>query len=197
MKLPQLDDPARYQGLYVFDFGDWTAVGYTAAEVAMLLESEQYRDGKVFRIHRAAPDGQMELRGVSPERFLLESGMFFNRQDLATAREDFARLSELSEQRRPPCRAKLQLADRGPAAEHDRYVTALIYPAEYDDDVARWLLDLDYAGGDTVEGGASHVTNHYEQQLDLVDRTQLWSSTSTPSRSHEEVLASVRSAVQR
>ena len=47
MKLPQLTDPDRYEGLYVFDFGEQCAVGYTASEIAVLLESERYRNGKV------------------------------------------------------------------------------------------------------------------------------------------------------
>ena len=41
MKLPELSSPARYQGLYVFDFGEWTAVGYTAEEIAALLETSE------------------------------------------------------------------------------------------------------------------------------------------------------------
>lgn len=197
MKLPQLDAADQYQGLYVFDFGEWTAVGYTAEEIAMLLESEQYAKGKVYRICRATPDGQMELRGVAHERFLLESGMLFNRESEDAARDDFATLRQLAEQTPPPCRTFLHLADRGEDAEFARYVTALIYPAEFDDDIASWLLALDYAGGDTVEGGPSHVTNYYEDRAEVLERVQLWSRKSTPSRSHNEVMASVRVAVQR
>ena len=33
MKLPALKNPELYQGLYVFDFGDHTAVGYTAEQI--------------------------------------------------------------------------------------------------------------------------------------------------------------------
>ena len=50
MKLPELEKPEKYVGLYIFDFGDHVGVGFTAGEVAELLESEKYRDGKVYRI---------------------------------------------------------------------------------------------------------------------------------------------------
>lgn len=198
MKLPRLDEPQRYQGLYIFDFGEWTAVGYTAEEIATLLDSEQYRDGKVYRIHRAWPDGRMELRGVSPERFHLESGMFFYREDTQTAQSDYIQLTRLAGLVPPPCRAYVQLAElpSGDGRE-SRYVTALIYPAEFEDDIAAWMLDSDYAGGDFVEGGVSQVTDYYRLDKQILERAQLWSSTSGQSRSAETVLSAVRQAVQR
>ena len=61
MKLPALTDPGRYTGLYIVDFGDQVAVGYTAPEVEVLLDHEAYRSCKVFKIHNAYPDGRMEL----------------------------------------------------------------------------------------------------------------------------------------
>jgi len=89
MKLPKLDKPDRYKGLYIFDFGDHAAVGFTAEEVAELLESERYGEGKVYKIHRAYPDGRLELKGVPPETFQLESGMIFYATLAETAQGDF------------------------------------------------------------------------------------------------------------
>ncbi len=197
MKLPTVTEPQRYTGLYVFDFGTWSAIGYTAEEIALLLESETYRSGKVYKIVRARPDGQMELRGVAPERFQLESGMLFNRNALAGAQADFAELQRLAAAQPPPCRAFLHLADRGAAEGVARYVTALIYPAEYEDEMARWLLAAAYAGGDTAEGGPSHVTNYYHDDKTILERQQLWNASAIPSRSRDEVLGSIRRAVQR
>lgn len=197
MNLPQLHEPQRYRGLYVFDFGEWAAVGYTAEEIAVLLESEAYRDGKVYRIVRAAPDGGLELRGVSGRRLSVESGMFFNRNELAAARGDFDALAATAERTPPPCRAFLHLADRGQHEGVAPFVTALIYPAEFEDDMASWLLAADCQAGDTAEAGISHVTDYYGQEAAVLDRRQLWGEHSTASRSADEVLRSVRCAVQR
>ncbi len=195
MKLPPVQDAPRYAGLYVYDFDAWTAVGYTAEEIALLLESEATRGGRIYRIVRASPDGTMELRGVPPERFQLESGLFFNRASLQDAREDFARLGEIGAG--APCRAAVQLVDRGAGAEGWRYVTALIYPAEYEDDVAQWLLRADYGGGDYVEGGISAVTTFYHESHQVLERAQLWSQGAIPSRGRDELLRTLRQAVQR
>ncbi len=197
MNLPTVEQSEQYSGLYVFDFGDWVALGYTAEEIAVLLESEQYRSGHVYKIVRATPAGQMELRGVAPERFQFESGMFFNRDSLEAARADFDQLKRAAQRRGTPGRTFLHLADRGRHEGVPRYLTALIYPAEYEDEMARWLSAADYAGGDTVEGGISHVTNYYDQQNLILDRQQLWSRPAIPSRCPDEVLGSVRQAVQR
>lgn len=198
MHIPPLDQPQRYRGLYVFDFGAWSAVGYTAEEIAILLESEQYRTGKVYRIHNVRPDGRMELRGIAPTRFAAESGLFFYRADLGAARRDFNDLCALAQAAPAPCRAFVQLAQRAAAGDDPAgYVTALIYPAEYDDDISAWLLAGRYEGGDLVEGGISHVTNYYGEANRILDRHQLWSPSSTWSRSADEVFASVRRAVQR
>ncbi|MBN2446235.1 MAG: hypothetical protein JXO22_05900 [Phycisphaerae bacterium] len=197
MQLPALTEPERYAGLYVFDFGEWTAVGYTADEVAMLLESEQYQSGQVYKIHRVTPDGQMEVRGVARERFLLESAMCFDRDDLDAARDDFAQLRASADETTPPCRVAVYLADRGADVVGPRYLTTMIYPAEFEDEIGRWLLNIGYEGGDTVEGGPSHVTNYDEDDKRVLERAQLWSKTAIPSRSHDQVFASVRQAVQR
>ncbi len=42
MKLPEVKNSERYVGLYVVDFGDHSAVGFTADEVAELLDSDKF-----------------------------------------------------------------------------------------------------------------------------------------------------------
>ncbi|RMF83355.1 MAG: hypothetical protein D6744_04825, partial [Planctomycetota bacterium] len=175
MKLPNLKDAAPYEGLYVFDFGEWAAVGYTADEIAVLLEEPRYEEGKVYRIHRAYPDGTMELHAVSRARFAMECGMFFLRTTLEAAQTDFDELCRLAEETPPPCRAYVRLLRRGADGESGAFVVALVYPAEYDPDVARWLIRLGYHGGDTVEGGVSAVTAHLNEEHEILDRRQLWS----------------------
>lgn len=196
MNVPNVTEPHKYRGLYVFDFGEWTSVGYTAEEIAMLLESEAYQDGKVYKIVRATPDGQMELKGVPRTRFDGESGMLFNRASQEAAQADFDTLCALGAAG-APCRAFVHLADRGAREGVARYVTALIYPGEYEEDIAHWLLEAGYQGGDTVEGGPSHVTDYYGQDATLLARQQLVSHAARTARAVEEVFASVRRAVQR
>jgi len=193
MKLPKLEKPDRYEGLYVFDFGDHAGVGFTADEVAELLDSERYKEGKVYRIHRAYPDGRMELRGVPASRFQLEAGMLFYAGDEATARADFARLAELAVRVAPPCRAKLHVARYA----QDRHVVALIYPAEYDEQVSSWLLEGRYQTRGPAEGGIGAVERYYRDAPQILDRRQLSGVDAGTSRTGAELLGSVARAVQR
>lgn len=193
MRLPRLQKPDKYVGLYIFDFGDHVGVGFTADEVAELLESEKYGDGKVYKIHRAYPDGKLELKGVPAERFQLEAGMFFYAPDLETARQDFDRLFNLAVRSSPPCRAKLHLAK----SRDDKFVVALIYPAEYDDEVSSWLLDGQYMTSGAAEGGAGAVQRYYDSGAEILDRQQLFGRSQWLSRTGDELLASLKVAVQR
>jgi hypothetical protein len=194
MKMPELESPEKYGGLYVFDFGDQVAVGYTADEIAVLLESQQYADGKVYRIHRAMPDGTMELQGVSRETFLKEDGLFFYRSDPDLAEQDFQALVHEATGVPPPCRMKLHLARISGAGY--QLCTVAIFPAEYTHDVSDWLNRIGYEGGDLVEGGPSQVTDYYAAGATVIRRQQLWPMVSR-SRPAEEVLATTHLAVQR
>jgi hypothetical protein len=193
MRLPRLEKPDRYEGLYVFDFGDHAGVGFTAEEVAELLESERYKAGKVYKIHRAHPDGRLELKGVPAEKFQLEAGMFFYSQDEKTSRADFKRLVNLAVRTTLPCRAKLQLAKYA----DDRYAVAMIYPAEFDDEVSSWLLAGEYRTAGEVEGGAGAVERYYDAKPQILERHQLFGASENISRTGEELLTSVARAVQR
>jgi hypothetical protein len=193
MRLPKLEKPDRYKGLYVFDFGDHAGVGFTADEVAELLESERYKDAKVYKIHRAYPDGRLELKGVPAQRFQVEAGMFFYSGDAATAKDDFKRLTTLAVETAPPCRAKVHLVQ----CEDEKYAVALVYPAEYDDEMSRWLLAGEYHTAGEVEGGVGAVERYYQKHPKILDRHQLFGAGEVVSRTGEELLACVGMAVQR
>jgi hypothetical protein len=193
MELAKLQRPEKYVGLYVFDFGDHTGVGFTAQEVAELLESEKYNDGKVYKIYRACPNGRLELKGVPAETFQLEAGMFFYSADIETTERDFKDLVNLAVRSTPPCRAKVHLAKYS----DDKFTIALIYPAEYDDEVSSWLLDGRYKTSGAAEGGTEAVQRYYDQKPEILRRHQLFSQSSLTSRTGEELLACVKLAVQR
>ncbi len=193
MKLPKLEKPDRYVGLYVVDFGDHTGVGFTAQEAAELFESERYKDCKAYKIHRAYPDGRLELKGVRREIFRLEAGMFFYSADVETARDDYKRLVKLGVETDLPCKAKAHLAKYS----NNKFVTALIYPAEYNEEISAWLLEHEYKTSGAAEGGTSAVTRYYEEKPEILEKHQLLGRSSTESRTGEELLAATKVAIQR
>jgi hypothetical protein len=193
MRLPKLDRPDRYVGLYVFDFGDHAGVGFTAQEVAELLESERTKEGKVYKIHQAYPDGRLELKGVPTQTFQLEAGMFFLSQSEAQAHDDYRRLVGLAVTSRPPCTAKVHLARYA----DDSCVTAVIYPAEYDDEVSSWLLKGGYRTAGAAAGGVEAVRRYYDQAPQVLERHQLYGEPAIESRTGAELLAGLKMAVQR
>ena len=193
MKLPKVEKPDKYVGLYVFDFAEHTGLGFTAQEVAELLESEKYKDCKVYKIHKAYPDGKLELKGIRAEIFELEAGMFFYSSDSETARRDFKELVNLAVKAAPPCRAKVHLAKYS----DDKFAVAVIYPAEYDDEISRWLLDGEYKTIGAVEGGVGAVQRYYDCRPEILDRHQLFGESEFESRTGQELLAHIKLAVQR
>jgi len=193
MKLPELKNSEKYVGLYVFDFGDHCGVGFTAEEVAELFESEKYKSCKAYKIHKAYPDGKLELKGVRAEIFQLEAGMFFYSSDLETAKQDFKGLVNLAVKTAPPCRAKTHLAKY----DDNKFVTALIYPAEYDEEMSGWLLDGGYKTAGSAEGGLEAVQRYYDYKPQILDRHQLFGKSEYQNRTGQELLADVKLAVQR
>lgn len=193
MKLPELEKPEKYVGLYIFDFGDHAGVGFTAEEVAELLESEKYNDGKVYKIHKAYPDGRLEIKGMPSETFQLEAGMFFYSSELEDARQDFKAMVNLAVKSSPPCRAMVHLAKYA----YDKLVVALIYPAEYDGEFSSWLLDGNYKTGGAAEGGIGAVQRYYDRQPEILDKHQLFGQSEAISRTGGELLSSLKLAVQR
>ena len=193
MKLPKLQNSEKYTGLYIFDFGDHAGVGFTAEEVAGLLESEKYKDCKVYKIHRAYPDGTLELKGVPAQTFQLEAGMFFYSNAIETSGEDFKKLVSLSDAALPPCRAKVHLSKY----DDNKYVVALIYPAEYDEELSSWLLDGQYKTSGAVEGGIEAVQRYYDYKPEILDKHQMFAVAEPISRTGQELLDGLKISVQR
>lgn len=193
MKIPETHQPDRYVGLYVIDLDEHCALGYTAEEVASLLESQRFAHAKVYKIHRAQPDGTLELHGVSPSRFNLESGMFFHCLDENTSEQDYEQLLAWSGEQLPPCRAKLQLA----RCQDDKLIIALIYPGEYEQEMAAWLKDSGFRGRGPVDAGPSQVTRFYQASADVLRHQQLMPGDSLRARDRDELLATINEPLQR
>ncbi len=192
IKIENISNPEKYTGLYVVDFGTHTSTGFTGNEVELLLESEKYSSVKVYKIHKAYPDGTLELCGVSNEVFNLESGLIFYSRDISNARNNYKRLLNIVlTADNFPVRAKLQLAHLC----DDFYTVALIYPAEADDDISQWLLDNNYQTEGAVKGGVKAVSDYYTAAPEIIERHQLVSSTA--SKSVQELFSTLKYAVQR
>jgi len=119
--------------------------------------------------------------------------MFFYSNELATARRDFKQLVGLAVTSSPPCRAKLHLAQYS----DDKFVVALIYPAEYDDEISSWLLAGQYKTSGAAEGGTGAVQRYYDYGPEILDRHQLFGKSDLVSRTGEDLFASLKLAVQR
>jgi hypothetical protein len=130
---------------------------------------------------------------VDKGTFQLEAGLFFYARDEAAARDDYQRLIALAVTRRPPCKAKVHLAQ----PDDDTWVTALIYPAEYDDEISSWLLVGDYYTAGAAEGGTNAVSRYYQQRAPIHERHQLYGEEAVESRSGEHLLAGLKLAIQR
>jgi len=193
MELPKLQKSEKYVGLYIIDFGDYSGVGFTAQEVAELLESEKYKDVKVYKIHKTYPDGRLELKGIRAEIFQLEAGMFFYADTIERAKQNFKNLLDLAEKVTLPCRAKVHLAKYS----KNKFLTAFIYPAEYDDEVSLCLLDGKYETSGAAKGGIEAVQRYYDNQPEILDRYQLFGKSEFIDRTGRELLAAVGQPVQR
>ena len=119
--------------------------------------------------------------------------MFFYSNALESSRGDFKKLVDLSVAASPPCRAKVYLSKYG----DDKYVVALIYPAEYDDELSSWLLDGQYKTSGAVEGGIEAAQRYYDYKPEILDRYQLFAESESISRTGQKLLAGLKLAVQR
>jgi hypothetical protein len=193
MKLEKVKNPQKYQDLYVFDFGEYSSVGFTAQEVAELFESEKYKKGKAYRIHRANPDGTLELQGVDKELFALESGMFFYCDNEFTCRKNFKALISLAVSDSPPCNVKVHLVKYS----KDKFAAACIYPAEYDNQISKWLLENNFKTNGQIVGGVNSVNRYYNSKCEIIEKHQLFGRTDDISRTADRLFSNLKEAVQR
>ena len=193
MNIPNIENPEKYIGLYIVDFGEYCSVGFNADEVAEILESKKLSDVKVYKIHRADPSGNMEIKGVSRELFELEAGLFFYSSSRDQAEDDYKNLVNIAVTSMPPSRAKVHLSK----IDDNTYVTCLIYPAEADAEFSQWLLDNNYQTSGAAKGGISAVSEYYDMNADIIERHQLFPAKSIGTKTGDELLNSLKLAVQR
>ncbi|MCH8881264.1 MAG: hypothetical protein IID34_15465 [Planctomycetes bacterium] len=195
MNLPSLKHPELYQGLYVFDFGGHVAAGYTAEEIAVLLGSPEFKDGRAYKIHHATAQGEISLRGLSRLDVNVWEGMVFYRASSDAARVDFEALKQSARVSAPPAVLHWRLGCDSQAEMPE--CTVLSYPVEASDRVGRWLEAIGFAGGDQVEAG-THLADYFARP-ETVEHEHLAIAPDPRyhSRPPAEVLASVHKPVQR
>jgi len=118
--------------------------------------------------------------------------MFFYAADETTVKDDYQRLLEWADVQLPPSRCKVHLANTG-----ESFVTALIYPAEYDDAFSRWLLDGNYYTTGQVEGGSGAVQRYYDHTEDILERKNLWPALATEHLHGETLIEATKRTVVR
>lgn len=193
--LPPLLDPGRYVGLYVFDFGGWASVGYTAEEIAMLLESEEHRGGHAYRIYRVDAEGRIELIGVTQDALAGESILLFAYRDDSRVADDFAALRRKAAELHPPQDIEMAMADI--AELEPPHVLALIHPRHSADAVAQWLTAIAFDGGDLAMGGGEVLGLYRGYDPSLVARCVLQGDPAVRSRTRQQVLDAIHQPLQR
>jgi len=194
MHLPAIPHPERYAGLYIYDFKTHVSVGFTAAEVRYLRESQHYRDGTAYEIYRVTENGGLELRGALDQRLVAKEALCFLRRDAAEARKDYDKLRRAADDAPLPCAVTAMLARVYAFDPPD--TTALVYDASASHVVSGWLREACFAGGDRVVGG---IDVHAQLIGDAVQITscRLASLISYEDRSWEEVRRTVDRPLQR
>jgi len=193
MNIPNIKKAEKYIGLYILDFGEYSSIGFTADEVAEVLESKKFSEVKIYKIHNASPDGQMEIKGVNAEIFDLEAGMLFHASTKEQAKSDYKKLVAIAVTHAPPARAKVHLAQ----INSQEYLVGLIYPAEADDEFSKWLTDNKYFTNGAARGGIDAISQYYDTKAEVLERHQLFPSSSLESKTGDKLLTSLKLATQR
>ncbi len=195
MKIPPIPHPERYAGLYVYDFGTHVSVGYTAAEIRVLRESDAHRRGTAYEIYRATDSGGLELQGVPDERLTGREAMCFLRADGVAAQQDYDATRAAAKRNPLPCAVDLQLAKL--YSFEPPYVTALSYAASATTPMAGWLTQYTGNMGDRVVGGTDVCATLAGSGGVRIASCQLPTLLDYHDRPAEDVLRTVHKPLQR
>jgi hypothetical protein len=119
--------------------------------------------------------------------------MFFYESDETIARGDYKKLISSAVKTAPPAKAKVHLA----RYSDDKFAVAMIYPAEYNEQFSRWLLDIDYKTTGPAEGGIEAVKRYYTDGPEILEKHQLFSQEQIESLTGAQLLAATKMAFVR
>lgn len=195
MRLPVVEHPERYIGLYAFDFGTHASIGYTAGEIELLRQAASHREGTAYEIYRVDDCGRYELRGVCDERLAAREALCFLHTDLSAARSDYDRLIARAAQHPVPCAAEVILAQI--AAFDPPGVTAVTYPTAAAARMSAWLNDVSISPDAEVVGGADAWSTLNGARAEWTASEPLAGVLDYRDRCSEDVLGSTDRSVQR
>lgn len=195
LKLPPLDRPQDFVGLFVYDFGHHVSVGYTAEEIGVLRSSPRHTSGTAYRVHRVDEAGRLELQGMLAEQLEREEGLIFTFGDRPRARADYATLQRGAQANPLPCPVKLLLAEL--ETTRREFAMVLSYPAYASEPVSTWLSRLAFEGGDHATGGVAALARFRAAGAATLDSCDLPIQARFSSRPAAKVLATVDRPVQR
>ena len=189
MKIPPLQQPERYAGSYLLDLGDRVCVGYTADEVAVLLETEECRSATAYLIHRVDERGNVELVGVSTKDVVRRDILIFAFDSPDAARTAFSCLRRLAAKTPAPCPCSMELTDfDGVEPSH---VISLTFPQAASGQLSAWLERNEFDAGDRVFGGPQTLSQYQAAAPTPIAQCLLATTFDHKSRSREELLASL------
>jgi len=124
--------------------------GLAVDEALALMEKADGVALELYRIHRVAEDGRLELVGMAVEALTKRDCMVFMRQQREAAEADYQALSGYAVKTPPPCKIEMQLA-HAPTLQ-PQHLVLLIFPTACQSAVGSWLAAADFEPGDTADG---------------------------------------------
>jgi len=195
MKLPPLRNPLQYVGLYVLDFGDRVAAGYTAQEVALLLATKEYESAKAFRIHRVDERGCVELAGVSGRDVMQRDILVFAFDSAEQAGRGFSRLRQLAQQTPAPCACAMEWVDFADVDPPN--AVCLTFAQSASGGLSSWLEAVGFDAGSRVYGGPRLLGRYRAAALQPIAQCTLVAVADYAPRSIDELRDSIDQPLQR
>lgn len=176
MRESELSGTTPQPGRFVVRLRGATQQYLAAHEALELLDQDAHAVLEIFRVHRAYPDGRLDLVGVTPAALREVDGMLLLCDNAGQARAEYDGLIAAALRSPPPCRIDMRFAH---ARDFDSsHVVAMTYSAACGEGVAQWLVAVGFDSGARMDASPSH-RRRFESALSQV----ILSTTLEPSDS--------------
>jgi hypothetical protein len=189
------ESPIHLVGLYAYDFGPRTSIGYTADEVVLLSQHPEHIGGTILRVQSVDTEGRCALRGVTSIDLSAESAMLFGHGESGAARETYDALVIAAKDDPPSCPVTIELGEL--TGDDATFGVMLIYRAHSEHMVSCWLTGRSVTCGDRVVGGAGVLGARRSSDWSVESTGHLTCRLGFTTRDAGDVLASVGKPFQR